>query len=342
MILKWLDTTRIGLPAALLTGILLAGVSVRAAQTIESATYAVIVTGLGGEESYEKILDGWGRDLAVALKTNGVAADRLFWLAAKQQEGVYALSRQEEIRKLLGQLAGRIRTQDVFQLFLIGHGSYDGYDYRLDIPGPDLTGSQWGELLNRIPAERQLVVNTSSSSGASMDSFRRNGRVVIVSTSAGQERNFSVFARYFVAALQDLSSDTDKNQEISALEAYRYATREVARYYEDQKRLATEHALLEDRGEGEGVRDPNPANGQGVRAAALTIMRLGSQSTGPDTPEARELRATKRALEEAIEALKYRKASMDTEEYNQQLEELLVELSQTQARLDALATGGGE
>src|SRR5581483_8058458 len=192
-----------------------------------------------------------------------------------------------------------------------------------DIPGPDLTADQLAEAIGRIPCERQLIVNTSSASGGSMSALRRKGRVVITSTAAGQERNFSVFARYFVAALQDSSADTDKNGEISALEAFRYAAREVARYYDSQKRLATEHPLLEDKGDGEGVREPSPENGEGVLAAALVVRRFGDNPAAADSPESRELRARKRSVEEAIEQLKYNKASMDTQEYYKELEKRL-------------------
>jgi len=324
------------LQTALVGGALLcAGVAARA-QSVEGVPYAVVVSGLGGDSTYEKLIQGWGKDLSTALRKNAGSDGRVFWLAAKKQEGVYAESTREEIRNLFDQLAARVRPHDVLELFLIGHGSYDDYDYRLSIPGPDLTASQWAELLARIPAERQAVVNMTSASGGSMAALQRKGRVVVTSTTAGRERNFSVFARYFVAALQDTAADTDKNQEISALEAFRYATREVARYYESVKRLATEHPVLEDRGEGEGVRDPNPQNGIGMLAAALPLVRLGSQQSAADTPQTRELRAKKRKLEESIEQLKYGKASMDTEQYAQQLEKMLVELAVTQQQLDNL------
>ncbi|MBI4465550.1 MAG: hypothetical protein HY647_12670, partial [Acidobacteria bacterium] len=246
-----------------------------AAQATDGLTYAVVVTGLGGEPAYEKLIQGWGKDLHAVLKRDGLPPERLFWLAAQKQEGVYAESRQEEINKLIGQLATRIRSEDLFLLFLIGHGSYDEYDYRLSIPGRDLTASQWGELLNRIRAERQAVINMTSSSGASLAAWQRKGRVVITSTSVGRERNFSVFARYFVEALQSPAADANKNEEISALEAFQYATREVARYYESAKRLATEHALLEDRGEGEGARQASPETGQGLLASTIPLLHLG-------------------------------------------------------------------
>ena len=307
-----------------------------AAQSTEGSTYAVVICGLGGEPEYEKLIQGWGKGLDSVLKTNTVADDHLFWLAAKKEPGVFAESRGDEIVKLFEKLSARIEPQDSFQLFLIGHGSYDEYDYRFNLPGPDLTAGQLSELLGRIRAERQLVVNMTSSSGASLAPLRRKGRVVITATSAGRERNFTVFPRYFIEGLEDAASDANKNQEISALEAFKYASREVARYYQSLTRLATEHAMLEDRGDGEGSREPTAENGEGSLAAALTIVRLGEEHAGVDTAEARKLQAEKRKLEEEIESLKYRKASMKSEEYSEQLEKLLVGLSEVQQRLDDL------
>ena len=316
--------------------LLLGAAYARAQSAAGPATYAVIVTGLGGDPDYGKMIDGWGKDLHSALAQSGLAQDHLYWLAASHQDSVYAVSQADQIRRLLSVLSARMTAQDTFQLFLIGHGSYDDLDYRFNIPGPDLTAAQFAELLTSIKCERQVVVNMTSASGASLPVWRQKGRTVITSTSAGQERNFSVFARYFVAALHEPAADANKNETISALEAYRYAVQEVTRYYETQKRLATEHPLLEDRGEGQGVREPSPENGAGLLAAAVVLRRMGTTEIALDTPEARQLRARKRQAEEAIEQLKYRKASMDTSVYMQQLEKLLIDLAEVQQQLDEM------
>jgi len=298
--------------------------------------YCVVLSGLGGEPGYEKQIQAWGKDLYSILKMNAVAEDHVYWLAAKKEPGVYAESRLDEIAKLLDQLAARIEPQDAFQVFLIGHGSFDEYDYRFNLPGPDLTATRLNELLARIRAERQLVVNMTSSSGASLKTLRRKGRVVITATSAGMERNFTSFPRYFIEALRDPAADADKNQEISVLEAFRYTSREVARNYESSKRLATEHALLDDRGDAEGAREPGPQNGEGLLAESSVLVRLGDEHAAADTPESRKLRAGKRTLEEQIEALRYRKASMTSDEYSAQLETLLIQLAKVQQLLDDL------
>lgn len=308
-----------------------------AAQAPGNGTYAVVISGLGGEPAYGKLIDQWGKDLSSVLRKNAVSEDRVFWLAAnKEMEGVYAESRREEIVKLMEELAARLTAEDTLVLFLIGHGSYDDYDYRFNLPGPDLTASQLSDLLGDIRAGKQVVVNMTSSSGASLEPLQRKGRVVITATSAGRERNFSVFARYFTEALDDPAADTNKNRELSVLEAFQYASHEVARYYKELTRLATEHALLEDQGDGEGVREATPENGQGLLASSIPLVDLGGRTAADDDPQARALRAKKRKIEEAIEQLKYRKASLTSKQYFERLEKLLIDLAKVEQNLENL------
>lgn len=327
---------------ALLTWIALTPhLAAQPAPAADPQSYAVIVSGIGGDPDYEKMIDGWGKDLRNSLASSGMSKDNLFWLAGHKQEGASSESSKAELTKLFATLAARVRPQDMVALYLIGHGSYDDYDYRIALPGPDLTGHDLAGLMDQLKAERQLVVNMTSSSGGSIPDLRRKGRVLLSSTTAGQERNFSVFARYFVAGVQDSAADADKNDVISALEAFRYAAREVNRYYETAKRLATEHPVLEDKGDSDGVREPNAENGQGLLAGAFAVRRLSRTSEALETPEIKAARAKKRSAEEAIEQLKYAKASMDTDSYTKKLTALLLDLARTQAALDKLEQAAG-
>ena len=133
-----------------------------------------------------------------------------------------------------------------------------------------MSAAELAALCNRIAAKRQLIVNTTSASGGSMAAFQRPGRAVIAATKSGTEKNATVFARYWVEALQDPAADVDKNESISALEAFQYADRKTAEFYASQKRLATEHAVFEDTGKGE----------RGARAVGR--RRRGAAAGQPD------------------------------------------------------------
>jgi hypothetical protein len=174
----------------------------------------------------------------------------------------------------------------------------------------------------------------TSCSGASLAVFARKERIVISATKSGTERNAPVFTRYWLDALRDPSADTDKNGSISALEAFRYAERKTAAYFEAEKLLATEHALITDTASATGARDPKPENGQGLVAASFVLMRPRSEVAKTLSPEKQRLVSKKEELEARIDKLKYEKAAMEESEYKQQLTALLLELARTQAEID--------
>ena len=68
-------------------------------------------------------------------------------------------------------------------------------------------------------------MNGTSASGGSVHALQRQNRTVITATKAGTEKNATVFARYWIEALRDPAADTDKNEVITALEAFKFAER---------------------------------------------------------------------------------------------------------------------
>jgi hypothetical protein len=187
-------------------------------------------------------------------------------------------------------------------------------------------------MCDRIPARRQLVVDTTSASGGAIQALERPGRAVIAATKSGTEKNATVFARYWVEALQDLAADTDKSDSISAMEAFSYATAKTAAFYDSQKRLATEHAVFDDVGHGEPVR--TAGNGHGALMSSFTLLRLGTSQQAANDPAKRALLAKKEELEQKIDTLKYQKAAMDPADYKTQLTAALLELAKVQEGLD--------
>jgi hypothetical protein len=175
---------------------------------------------------------------------------------------------------------------------------------------------------------------TTSSSGGSIEFLRRPNRVVITATKGGSEKNATVFARFWAEALRDPAADADKNEAVSALEAFHYAQRKTTEFFDTQKRLATEHSVLEDTGKGEGERDPKAENGQGKLAATFAVVRLGANAAAARDPNKRPLLDKKEEIENSIDKLKYEKASMNAAEYKKQLTALLLELAKLQEALD--------
>jgi hypothetical protein len=293
---------------------------------VRGATYYLTVSGLGGEPEYDQRFTELAQDLDKVFKSSGGDAH------------VYTLTGKEASRARLTEtltlIAGQARPEDDFVLILIGHGSFDGVEYKFNLVGPDISGEELARLCDRVPAKRQLIVNTSSASGGSIPVLERPGRAVIAATKSGTEKNATIFCRFWVEALHDPDADVDKNEAISALEAFQYATRKTAAYYESEKRLATEHAVFEDTGKGDAVRAPASDSGEGLMLSHFTLVRFGAAERAANDPAKRALLAKKEELESQIDTLKYQKAAMSEDDYKKQLTAALVELARVQQELD--------
>ena len=298
---------------------------IASAVSLHATTFYVTVAGLGGEPEYEQRFSGWAKDIDKLVHAGGpdIKVETLYGPAATRAK----------IQSVLLQIAKEAKANDALVLMLIGHGSFDGSEYKFNLPGPDLSAVELATLLDRIPA-KQVVVNMTSASGGSRAALEKTNRAIITATKGGNEKNATVFARYWVEALRDPSADTDKNEVISALEAFRYAEQKTAKFYETQKRLATEHAMLEDTGKGQGTKSPSAENGEGLLASRIAVMRIGSGQAAANTPEKQKLLAHKEDLEQQIDTLKYQKAAIPVDQYKRQLSVLLVDLAKTQAELD--------
>lgn len=295
-----------------------------ATANVSAATYYVTVAGLGGEPDYEQRFTAAARELDKVFKAGGSSV-HVYTLTGPQATAA-------QLKSTLSDVARQARAEDDFVLILIGHGSFDGTEYKLNLVGPDPSAGELAAMCDRISARRQLIVDTTSASGGAISALERSGRAVIAATKSGTEKNATVFIRYWVEALQDSAADTDKSDSVSALEAFTYAAKKTAAFYDSQKRLATEHAVFDDTGRGEAVRDVG--NGQGALMSSFTLLRLGPAQGAANDPAKRALLAQKEELEQKIDILKYGKAAMDPADYKKQLTSALLALAKVQQELD--------
>ncbi|HXK00851.1 MAG TPA: hypothetical protein VMS37_00530 [Verrucomicrobiae bacterium] len=302
----------------------LAALLLASALSTPASTYYLTITGLGGEPDYTQRFKMWAEDIDTSLKRAGGDANVI----------TMQVPTREQVRSRFADLARQVKATDTFVLMLIGHGTYDGVDYKFNLQGPDITAAELAGLMDHVPAQRQLVVNMTECSGGSIEQLRRPTRIVVSATRSGTERNSTVFARYWAEALREPSADTDKNEAISALEAFRYAQQKTTDFFETQKRLATEHSVIEDTGKGTGERTPNLENGEGKLAASFAVVRLGANAAAARDPVKRPLLDRKEQLEQAIDKLKFEKAAMPENEYKRQLTQLLLELAKVQEAID--------
>ncbi len=218
-------------------------------------------------------------------------------------------------------------------LVLIGHGTYDGKEARFNLRGPDVSATDLALWLK--PFHRPLaIIDTTSCSAPFINKLSGTNRVVITATRSGNEQNFTRFGQYFAEAISDPQADLDKDGQVSLLEAFLIASRRATEFYKVEGRLATEHALLDDTGDGLGT----PADWfRGVRAikrprdnAALDGMLAQQFCLIPGEAEQKltpELRAQRDALERAVLLYREKKGQLPEDQYYAELEKLLLALA---------------
>lgn len=218
-------------------------------------------------------------------------------------------------------------------LVLIGHGTYDGKLARFNLEGPDVSADELAAWLK--PVERPVaIINCASSSGPFMAKLTGENRVIVTATRSGHELNFARFGDHLSSAIGDITADLDKDGQTSLLEAYLFASRKTQTWYAEESRLATEHALLDDNGDGlgtpadwfRGVRAVKQAQDggklDGFRASQWCLVRSERERAMPA-----ELRAKRNELELKIAALREKKPTMQEDAYYAALESLVVQMA---------------
>ena len=270
--------------------------------------YYLIVGGLGGQVSYEERFAAQTESLADAARRTLGDGSRVSVLSGS------AASR-DALTAELSRLAEVTAATDSVAIFLLGHGSYDGEFYKFNLPGPDIDGETFAELLAAIPAGRQLVVNTTSASGAVLESWSADGRTLITATRSGGERIATSFGEHWTAALSSDEADANKNGAITVQEAFDFAARKVGDSYEGAGTLATEHPQL-----------------IGDAAGSLNVALLEARVA--TTAELEGLIRELVSLEEAIDRLRLRRDDLGDDAYLSELESLLLELALVQREID--------
>lgn len=302
--------------------------------------FAVIIAGVGGEEAYTRKFTAQALQLRDAL-TNELGFDekQVYLLAETAAAGpedgpreTLLRSTAEETRKAFDAIKAAAAPDSFIFVALIGHGSFDGQQAKFNLVGPDLSTKDYAAILSSLPAKKIVFVNCASSSGEFIKPLSAKDRIIITATRSGNEQNATVFAEHFIAALTAAAADADKNGRTSVLEVFNYATHQTAEWYKQKGRLATEHALIDDNGDGTGHEEATMGDG-----ALAKTNYIDSKTVEQASADAEVIKLTERRqeLEEEIEKLKTRKEQMKLEEYEAELERLLVELAETNQKIKA-------
>ena len=283
-------------------------------------THLIVITGVEGDEEHGAQFHKWATQIIdVAEKKGGLTASTVTYLADKVERDpmrIRGRSTAENIRKTFADLAMRAQPNDEVFVVMFGHGSYDGRQAALNLPGPDLTVPDYAALLDKIRAGRIVFVNTASSSGEFLKGLAGPNRTIVTATKTGGERNETRFPPFFVEAFTSEAADGDRNGRISVQEAFEYARNKVQQAFEREGYVPSEHAAIAEAGGGAAA----SLYLESERARTAEIANVAN-------PALRAALEEKRKLEEQIAGLRLRKPSMPADEYDKEFEKLATALA---------------
>ena len=293
--------------------------------------YALVVTGASGGDAYAKKYDAWRSSFVETLRGKfDYPEDHVIVLAETAGADVVQSTR-ENVRRVLGDLRHRLTRDDQLLVLLIGHGtSMDGEDAKFNLVGPDLSATEWAELIRPV-AGRVVFVNTSSASFPFLRKLAGKGRIVLTATDSSAQQFETTFPEFFVNAFNDPAADVDKNGRVSVWEAFSYASAAVQDGFQQKGQLPTERPLLDDTGAGIGREAQNP--GPDGAVAKVTYLQPDAAVALPSDGAQAGLLTRRAELEAQLEALRARKDSMPAEQYEAELERLVLEIARISVQL---------
>jgi hypothetical protein len=224
---------------------------------------ALVICGLPGDDEHHTLYAGAVEKIAKGL------VDRCGFEAANVRvrfgveprdddgpavKGSLGLSTRENLAADAEALRKESTPDDAAWVIVLGHGHFDGRRSHINIPGPDLTDAAFARLFDNIPAKEQVFFITTSASGFFLKPLAKPGRVAISATEADQEVNETLFplALADVLAAPPPEADRDKDGTLSVFELYLAVVADVMRRYVEDELIPTEHAQLDDNGDGRG------------------------------------------------------------------------------------------
>lgn len=300
----------------------------------------ILVVGHPGEAEYGEQFEQWSERIRAGLEPS---ADEFLAVGLPGHAGDHATDKQRLVAAIDQQ------NRDVAHplcLIFIGHGTANRSAAKFNLVGPDISASELAAALE--PLQRPLIViNCASASGPFVDALSGANRVIVTATRSESEYNFARFGNYFSQAIAEGAADIDHDTEVSVLEAFLAASAGVQQFYNQEGRIASEHAIIDDNGDRRGTPADFFRAGRVVKQAKDGVEPDGANAgrrilvpSDDPLPFTRQQLARREELEAEIAALRDSKAELSADEYYSKLLVTFTELARLYQSAEAAKAGG--
>lgn len=313
----------------------------------QSLNTLIVVVGAGGSPEYTEQFNRWADDWATLADQQGWQSIMIGKQSNSEKDVVEAANEAvdpkptdlEKLQKAIEKVVPIESDSKSIEgkrlwLILIGHGTAAGKAAKFNLTGPDVTTTQLKSWLDQVKLET-IVIDCTSSSAPFLVELSTKNRIVVSATRAGSEINFARFGGYMAAAVRDLTADLDHDHEVSLLEAFLKASKETDKFYRENSRLTTEHALLEDNSDKTGtganfyvgaIATSTAVGGKALdgKRAARVILWSSPQNVLLSSDQATE----RDKIEAEIDKLREQKKRFNEKDYYDQLEKLMLQMAE--------------
>jgi len=295
----------------------------------------IVVVGAEGTPEYGEQFDQWASAWENTVQSNQSDDSNLTLTRIGSDSG----DEKTDFERFQAAVESTSKTTEELWIVLIGHGTDDRKNSKFNLRGPDVTAKQVNQWLTPLPC-RCVVINCASASGSWISKLKADNRIVITATRSAAQHNFARFGQYLAGAIADPAFDLDKDQQTSLLEGFVAASSQAQEFYLQDKRLATELAMIDDNSDGRGtpanwfegtrvVRKSKSGEPDGFTANQFFLVRRGVESRLSG-----DLRKKRDDLEANLEKIRSRRKSYDEDGYYLAIEPILLELGAIYASVE--------
>jgi hypothetical protein len=252
----------------------------------DGTSRALIIVGLAGDDEHAELFRataGRWREWLVESLRFPEAEVRI--LAGAQTEAGFsdAPATAESIVKEAESLRLSTKSSDRVWIFVLGHANFDDGHALFHLPGPDLPDDRFAALFDDLTAQEQVFWLTTAASGAFVKPFSKTGRIVVAATEKDGEANETEFPHALaeITRKPDAQLDLDKDGQVSIQELFDATVQAVEARFAADQRAPTEHAQLDDNGDGIGTEAKpvqTPARPDGSLSSKTFVTKVASNS----------------------------------------------------------------
>lgn len=290
---------------------------------LQASQHVIVVNGEAGDPSY----------------LSEISATAGLWSKASEKAGSIiqtidsspnATSQLERLRTQLSTVQSP--SEDPLWIVLIGHGNAQGSTPKFALNGPDLTPNDLSSMLANLHRPVILVAGFACS-GAFIAPLAGADRILIAATRSAREDNWVRFPRMFAEAIASPDADLDADGQVSVFEAWFRACGSVEAYYKQEGRMLTEHSILTESGVSKpldylqfAAKPKDPPKVISPTEFAPLASQCHLVANPHEASLSREARNERQLLESELVSLRKSKAGLRSEDYQAQLETLLLRL----------------